>query len=184
MQLSGTKKFTIIDPARLHTAYPCVQKMMQLQRTAAGEFRPVITDRELDNFPLVNVTHPDLRRHPLYGDSNVFTVEVYPPSISSPAPLAPPRPASSSQADAVAPPCADQGWRCARAARVLVPPGRVVCRSGQAQRGRQLLVPGPLAGHAPLPDAAGERLYQLHRASQARGAPPVQGLGRASALGP
>jgi hypothetical protein len=30
MQLSGTKKFTIIDPARLHTAYPCVQKMMQL----------------------------------------------------------------------------------------------------------------------------------------------------------
>ena len=76
MQLSGTKKFTIIDPARLHTAYPCVQKMMQLRRTAPGAFEQVLTDRELDNFPLVNVTHPDLSRHPLYRDSSVFTVEV------------------------------------------------------------------------------------------------------------
>ena len=50
--------------------------MMQLRRTAPGAFEQVLTDRELDNFPLVNVTHPDLRRHPLYRDSSVFTVEV------------------------------------------------------------------------------------------------------------
>ena len=76
MQISGTKRITIVDPARLHTAYPCVQKMMQLQRTGPGTFTQRLTDRELDNFPLVNVTHPDLSRHPLYRDSNVFTVEV------------------------------------------------------------------------------------------------------------
>ena len=76
MQISGTKRITIVDPARLHTAYPCVQKIMQLQRTGPGTFTQRLTDRELDNFPLVNVTHPDLSRHPLYRDSNVFTVEV------------------------------------------------------------------------------------------------------------
>ena len=50
--------------------------MMQLKRVAPGVFTQQMTSRELDNFPLVNVTHPDLRRHPLYRDSSVFTVEV------------------------------------------------------------------------------------------------------------
>ena len=39
-----------------------------------------VTSRELDNFPLVNVTHPDLARHPLFRDAlennGVFEVEV------------------------------------------------------------------------------------------------------------
>tara|TARA_B110001452_G_scaffold95433_1_gene78862 strand:- start:1506 stop:2804 length:1299 start_codon:yes stop_codon:yes gene_type:complete len=78
MQLAGVKKFTIVDPARLHTAYPCVQKMLQLKRTAPGVFTEQMTERELDNFPLVNVTHPDFERHPLYKDSHVFTVEMHP----------------------------------------------------------------------------------------------------------
>ena len=66
LQLSGTKRFTIIDPARLHTAYPCVAYLQQLKRVAPGKFETIITSRELDNFPLLNVTHPDRRRHPLY----------------------------------------------------------------------------------------------------------------------
>ena len=61
----------------VHGAYRCVQKMAQLHRTGPGTFEQRMTDRELDNFPLVNVTHPDLSRHPLYRDSSVFTIEVY-----------------------------------------------------------------------------------------------------------
>ena len=36
----------------------------------------VVQDREIDNFPLVNVSHPDLERHPLFADAQVFTVDV------------------------------------------------------------------------------------------------------------
>ena len=43
---------------------PCVQLMTQLVRRAPGVFDARETERELDNFPLVNVTHPDLARHP------------------------------------------------------------------------------------------------------------------------
>ncbi len=35
-----------------------------------------VRDREIDNFPLVNVTHPDLERHPLFRDAHVITVDV------------------------------------------------------------------------------------------------------------
>ena len=80
LQLSGTKKFTIVDPARLPASYPCVQLMTQLVRRAPGVFDARETERELDNFPLVNVTHPDLARHPLFRDAlennGVFEVEV------------------------------------------------------------------------------------------------------------
>ena len=69
LQLSGTKKFTIVDPARLPASYPCVQLMTQLVRRAPGVFDARETERELDNFPLVNVTHPDLARHPLFRDA-------------------------------------------------------------------------------------------------------------------
>lgn len=78
MQISGTKKFTVIDPARLHTAYPCVAYLSQLKRVGPGRFERVLTSRELDNFPLVNVTHPDLSRHPLFAEASPFTVTLQP----------------------------------------------------------------------------------------------------------
>ena len=78
MQISGSKRFTIIDPARLQTAYPCVAYLLQLKRVAPGVYEKRLTDRELDNFPLVNVTHPDLTRHPLFADAQPFTVELGP----------------------------------------------------------------------------------------------------------
>ena len=78
LQLSGTKKFTIVDPARLHTAYPCVAYLQQLKRVAPGVFETIVTDRELDNFPLVNITHPDLARHPLFKEAEIFTVHLEP----------------------------------------------------------------------------------------------------------
>ena len=56
LQITGTKRFTIIDPARMHTAYPCVAFLAQLKRVAPGKFERVLSPRELDNFPLVNVT--------------------------------------------------------------------------------------------------------------------------------
>ena len=58
LQLSGTKKFTIVDPARLPASYPCVQLMTQLVRRAPGVFDARETERELDNFPLVRRTRP------------------------------------------------------------------------------------------------------------------------------
>jgi len=76
LQLSGSKRFTIIDPARLNTAYPCVAYLQQLKRVAPGKFERVLTPRELDNFPLLNVTHPDLERHPLSKDAHVFQVTI------------------------------------------------------------------------------------------------------------
>lgn len=78
LQVSGSKRFTIIDPARMQTAYPCVAYLAQLKRVAPGQFERVMTSRELDNFPLLNVTHPDLQRHPLFADSHPFTVTLEP----------------------------------------------------------------------------------------------------------
>ena len=78
LQISGTKKFTIIDPARMQTAYPCVAYMQQLKRVAPGVFETMLTERELDNFPLLNVTHPDLKRHPLFAEAQVFTATLQP----------------------------------------------------------------------------------------------------------
>ena len=42
----------------------------------AGQFEPRLTSREVDNFPLANITHPDYDRHPLLRDAHVMTVEV------------------------------------------------------------------------------------------------------------
>jgi hypothetical protein len=79
LQISGRKRFTILDPARLHVAYPCVALLEQLQRVAPGRFESrVVTQRELDNSPLVNLTHPDLRRHPLFAEAQIFTVDLEP----------------------------------------------------------------------------------------------------------
>jgi len=76
LQLSGSKRFTVIDPARMQTAYPCVQRLKRWQRLSRGEFRGVVEDREIDNFPLLNISHPDLERHPLFKESHSFTIEV------------------------------------------------------------------------------------------------------------
>mmetsp|Transcript_20983 Transcript_20983/g.63071 ORF Transcript_20983/g.63071 Transcript_20983/m.63071 type:complete len:115 (+) Transcript_20983:954-1298(+) len=50
--------------------------MENLVRTGAGQFEPRLTSREVDNFPLANITHPDYDRHPLLRDAHVMTVEV------------------------------------------------------------------------------------------------------------
>uniref|UniRef100_A0A7S0IZ20 JmjC domain-containing protein n=1 Tax=Calcidiscus leptoporus TaxID=127549 RepID=A0A7S0IZ20_9EUKA len=76
LQLSGSKRFTVIDPARLHTAYPCVMQMESYVRVAPGVFETRIVDREIDNFPLVNVSHPDFERFPLFKDAHVMTIDV------------------------------------------------------------------------------------------------------------
>jgi hypothetical protein len=78
LQISGHKRLTIIDPARMETAYPCVAYLQQLKRVGPGVFEKQLTDRELDNFPLVNATHPDLRRHPLFKSAKPFTVDLHP----------------------------------------------------------------------------------------------------------
>ena len=72
------ERFTIIDPARLETAYPCVAYLQHLKRVAPGRFERRWAGREVDNFPLVNVTHPDLTRHPLFKDAFPFTVDLHP----------------------------------------------------------------------------------------------------------
>ena len=76
LQLSGWKRFTLIDPTRLPNVYPCVQLMEQLRRVGPGRYERFVTSREADNFALVNVTHPDLTRHPLFKDARVMTVDV------------------------------------------------------------------------------------------------------------
>mmetsp|Transcript_26791 Transcript_26791/g.86494 ORF Transcript_26791/g.86494 Transcript_26791/m.86494 type:complete len:133 (-) Transcript_26791:145-543(-) len=47
-----------------------------LVRDAPGVFRRVLGDREIDNFPLVNITHPDFDRHPQFRDAHVMTIDV------------------------------------------------------------------------------------------------------------
>lgn len=79
LQISGTKRFTILDPAKLQAAYPCVAYIKQLRRVGPGQFaEPMITSREVDNFPLVNITHPDYERYPLLKEAKVFTVTLEP----------------------------------------------------------------------------------------------------------
>lgn len=78
LQLSGRKRFTIIDPARMQAAYPAVMKQERLVRDAPGKYSRVGTPVEIDNFPLVNLTHPDLERHPLFNDAQMMTVELAP----------------------------------------------------------------------------------------------------------
>ena len=81
LQLSGAKRFTLVDPAPLHglTTYPAVQRFAELERVAPGVYRPAAApaaDRSASHFPLVNVTHPDLQRHPLFRYARVTTVDV------------------------------------------------------------------------------------------------------------
>merc|ERR1712032_370689 len=53
-------------------------KLESLVRTAPGVYKRAAepSDREIDNFPLVNVTHPDYDRFPLFKDAHVMKIEV------------------------------------------------------------------------------------------------------------
>ena len=172
LQISGTKRFTIVDPARLQTAYPCVAYLRQLKRVAPGVFESAVTTRELDNFPLVNITHPDLERHPLFRDAQVVLHGMNGgPQI---------RLASGPCVSPSSAPSPDAGvYRGARArgrahtARVLVSPGRLVRATRSAQRCSQFLVPGAQPRYSPLPHATRERLHQLHGACTTRSAAPL-----------
>ena len=80
-QLSGCKTFTLVDPAPLHglTVYPARQRVQELVRHGTGRYTTkevTAGSRTYDNFPLVNVTHPDLERHPLFAHAVVIDVEV------------------------------------------------------------------------------------------------------------
>jgi len=152
--------------------------MENLVRTGAGQFEPRLTSREVDNFPLANITHPDYDRHPLLRDAHVMTVEV-------PAGSALFLPAYWFHQVERSPEMSREHPRSAemRCPRLLAAPGGELCRSRRAQRRRQLLVPGPLARHPPLPNAARERLCQLHAARGAGTAAPVPKLGLAGGRG-
>lgn len=90
MQLAGTKRFTLVDPQPLHglTTYPSVQRVVRLERLGPGRYAPepsaAAREREGEgaapvtakHFPLVNVSRPDLARHPLFRFARVTTVEV------------------------------------------------------------------------------------------------------------
>ena len=95
VQLCGSKRFTLIDPAPLHglTAYPSLQTVAPLTRAAPGEYSAsascegaasgeggaqgdTAARRTVAHFPLVNVTHPDLARHPLFRHARVMVVDV------------------------------------------------------------------------------------------------------------
>ena len=79
IQLSGSKRFTLLSPEPLHglTAYPSLLDVTELDRVSAGRFESNgRTGRTLSHFPLANVTHPDLARHPLLRMARKTTVEV------------------------------------------------------------------------------------------------------------
>ena len=81
IQLAGTKRFTLIDPRPLHgiSVYPSVQPVAELRRHARGwyeQLQPDPTEYPIGNFPLVNATSPDLRRHPLFKYARLVTIDV------------------------------------------------------------------------------------------------------------
>lgn len=82
LQLSGTKRFTLIAPYPLHglAAYPTVLPIEEYERLAPGVYQTgqEATDRVARHFPLVNVTHPDFERHPLFRHARTVTVDVGP----------------------------------------------------------------------------------------------------------
>lgn len=80
LQLAGTKRFTLVRPqprvASLHLYYPILRKR-EVVRSSQGllELGPY-SDQYVSNFPLVNVSHPDLKLHPLFGSAEVLHVEL------------------------------------------------------------------------------------------------------------
>ncbi len=79
VQLSGTKRVTLIDPTPLHglTTYPSVLNVSEIARLGPGRYAPAdAAGRSVTHFPLVNVSHPDYDRHPLYRHARAVTVDV------------------------------------------------------------------------------------------------------------
>ena len=81
VQLSGTKRFTLIDPRPLDglLAYPAELPVALLEREAAGRYKydwEASGTRSYDNFPLANVTHPCLESTPLMAYARTVTVDV------------------------------------------------------------------------------------------------------------
>ena len=81
VQLSGTKRFTLIDPRPLDglLAYPAELPVALLEREAAGRYKydwEASGARSYDNFPLANVTHPCLESTPLMAYARTVTVDV------------------------------------------------------------------------------------------------------------
>ena len=84
LQLSGTKRLTLIDPLQLRATYPIVQDAEYWQRVRPGSYhrrRPGGRAYDMDrvaHFPLVNVTHPDLVRHPRFASVRPIVVTLEP----------------------------------------------------------------------------------------------------------
>ena len=81
VQLSGSKRVTLIDPTPLHglTTYPSVLNVSDIARLGPGRYEYAPADaagRSVTHFPLVNVSHPDYDRHPLYRHARAVTVDV------------------------------------------------------------------------------------------------------------
>ena len=81
IQLSGTKRFTLVAPAPLHglTAYPSRLPVRALRRRAAGIFdeeEPQDEDEQRSHFTLCDPTAPDLERFPLFRFARTVTVDV------------------------------------------------------------------------------------------------------------
>ena len=98
LQLSGTKRFTLVAPAPLHglSAYPSSLPVDRLRRVAPGVYEADTcseeegsseadddldddagTPRRVNNFPLVNMSDPDVAAHPLFHHAQVMTVDVH-----------------------------------------------------------------------------------------------------------
>jgi hypothetical protein len=84
VQAVGHKTISLIDPFRTHAVYPSKLKIHPWQRTdTAGqvyfEKSPAgPTTHVVDNFPLVNLTHPNLTKYPLFKEASPLTVELHP----------------------------------------------------------------------------------------------------------
>ena len=79
LQVAGSKRFRCVDPTRMHTVYPALMRLEQLSRSDDGVYTKELLpeERTCDNRALVNVTHPDFEKHPLFRDAHVLTIDVH-----------------------------------------------------------------------------------------------------------
>ena len=86
LQLSGTKRFTLVAPAPLHglTAYPSLLPARRLTRRSEGVYEAeTVSDvhdgsrRALKHFALLNASAPDLARFPLSRHARTVTIDVH-----------------------------------------------------------------------------------------------------------
>ena len=83
LQMQGTKRFTLVDPRPLDglVTHPSRLPVARMARRDAGRYEYDWSEesvgRQYDNFPLANVTHPDLDVTPLMAFARTVTVEVH-----------------------------------------------------------------------------------------------------------